>query len=148
MEIVMYHRSWCKKAVVALRPITPYRVFLSGPGGVGKSHVIRLIHSDTLKLLKLSRALQPDDVSVLLTASTSVAAFNIGGMMLHAALLLGHSEFGTYEPLNHDRLNTSRTRLSQLLLVWWVLICYLKNTNDSNESKVSHKKLCLVGSVY
>ena len=47
----MYHRNWCKKTVIALKngkPIVPYRVFLSGPGGVGKSHVIRLIHSDTI----------------------------------------------------------------------------------------------------
>ena len=53
-NIVMYHHNWCKKTVIALKnrePIVPYKVFLSGPGGVGKSHVIRLIHSDTLKLL-------------------------------------------------------------------------------------------------
>ena len=53
-QMVMFHRRWCKKAVLALkqgRPIEPYFVFLSGPGGVGKSHVIKLIHSDTLKLL-------------------------------------------------------------------------------------------------
>ena len=51
--VVMYHRNWCKKAVVALRnghPVEPYIVFMSGPGGVGKSHVIHLIHFDTLKL--------------------------------------------------------------------------------------------------
>ena len=43
--IVMYHRNWCKKAIVALcngTPVQPYRVFMSGPGGVGKSHIIRL----------------------------------------------------------------------------------------------------------
>ena len=36
--------DWCKKAILALKqgkPIEPYRVFLSGPGGVGKSHVIQ-----------------------------------------------------------------------------------------------------------
>ena len=56
-SIVMFHRDWCKKAVLALKankPVEPYHVFLSGPGGVGKSHVIKLIHSDTLKLLRLS----------------------------------------------------------------------------------------------
>ena len=65
--IVMFHRNWCKKAVIATKqgkPVEPYHVFLSGPGGVGKSHVIRLIHSDTLKFLKLSGTLQPDDVTV------------------------------------------------------------------------------------
>ena len=36
--IVMFHRNWCKKAVIALKEgklVEPYHVFLSGPGGVG-----------------------------------------------------------------------------------------------------------------
>ena len=118
--IVMYHCNWCKKTVIALKngePIVPYRVFLSGPGGVGKSHVIRLIHSDTLKLLRLAGTLQPGDVTVLLTAPTGVAAFNINGMTLHSALLLGCSKYASFQPLSHDRLNTLRSRLSKLMLV-------------------------------
>ena len=43
----------------------PYHVFLSGSGGVSKSHVIKVIHSDTLKLLKLSGTFEPDDVVLL-----------------------------------------------------------------------------------
>ena len=118
--MVMYHRNWCKKTVIALKngePIVPYRVFLSGPGGVGKSHVIRLIHSDTIKLLRLAGTLQPGDVTVLLTAPTGVAAFNINGMTLHSALLLGCSKYAGFQPLGHDRLNTLRSRLSRLMLV-------------------------------
>ena len=75
-KIVMFHRNWCKKAIIALkegRQIEPYRVFLSGPGGVGKSHVIKLIYSDTLKFLRLSGAIEPDDVIVLLTQCTMAA---------------------------------------------------------------------------
>ena len=52
-----------RKLVLALKPVEPYRVFLSDPG---KSHVIKLIHSDTLKLLQLSGTFEPDDVIVLL----------------------------------------------------------------------------------
>ena len=66
--------------------VEPYRVFLSGPGGVGKSHVISLIRNDTVKFLRLSGQVQPEDVVVLLTAPTGVAAFNIQGMTLHSAL--------------------------------------------------------------
>ena len=98
-SIVMFHRDWCKKAVLALKegkPVEPYHVFLSGPGGVGKSHVIKLVHSDTLKLLKLSGAFEPDDVIVLLTAPTGVAAFNINGMTLHSAFLLGRSKYSGF----------------------------------------------------
>ena len=99
------------------KPIRPYRIFLSGPGGVGKSHVIRIIQSDTLKILRLSGALEPDDIVVLLTAPTGVAAFNIGGMTLHSAFLLGCSKFSTFQPLGADRLNTLRSRLSHLALL-------------------------------
>lgn len=70
-QIVTFHRNWCKKAVIALKqnkPIEPYHVFVSGPGGVGKSIVIKLIHSDTIRFLKLSGTIEPDDVTVLLTA--------------------------------------------------------------------------------
>ena len=119
-QIVMFHRHWCKKAVLALKqgkPIEPYHVFMSGPGGVGKSHVIRLIHSDTLKLLRLSGAIEPDDVIVLLTAPTGVAAFLINGMTLHSALLLGRGKYGGFQPLSHDRLNSLRSKLSNLVLL-------------------------------
>ena len=119
-EIVMFNRKWCKETVVALkygRKVKPYRVFVSGPGGVGKSHIIRLIQSDTLKLLKLSGSFEPDDVIVLLTAPTGVAAFNIGGMTLHSALLLGRNKFSEYQSLSHDRVNTLRLKLSKLKLL-------------------------------
>ena len=119
-QIVMFHRNWCKKAVIALKegkPVEPYHVFLSGPGGVGKSHVIKLIYSDTLKFLRLSGAIEPDDVIVLLTAPTGVAAFNINGMTLHSAFLLGGGKYTGFQPLSHDRLNTLRSKLSKLTLV-------------------------------
>ena len=83
---VNFHRRWYKDAVISLKtgqPIKPYRIFLSGPGGVGKSHVISLIHRDTVKLLRLSGEVQPDDVTVLLTAPTGVASFNILDIHMH-----------------------------------------------------------------
>ena len=120
LEIVKFHRRWCKQAVVVIKhgqPVKPYRIFLSGPGGVGKSHVIKLIHSDTIKLLKLSGAVEPGQVCVLLTAQTGVAAYNIGGTTLHAALLLGCNKFQGYKPLTADKLNTLRSRLISLQLL-------------------------------
>ena len=116
----MFHRDWCKKAVIALKegkPVEPFRVFLSGPGGVGKSHVIKLIHSDTLNFLKLSFTFEPDDVIVLLTAPTGVAVFNINGMTLRSAFLLGCSRYSGFQPLSHDRINSLRTKLSHLMLL-------------------------------
>ena len=93
--------------------IKPYTVFLSGPGGVGKSYIISLTHRDTMKLLRLSGQVEPEDVTVLLTAPTGVAAFNIHRMTVHSALLLGTSKFTT-QPLTQDKLNTLRTKQSNL----------------------------------
>ena len=116
----MFHRQWCKNAVISIKtgkPVEPYQVFLSGPGGVGKSHVIKLVQSDTIKLLKLSGMFEPDDVIVLLTAPTGVAAFNIGGMTLHSALLLGCTRQTGFQPLSNDRLTTLRCKLNKLMLI-------------------------------
>ena len=55
-------------------------------------------------------------MTVLLTAPTGVAAFNIGGMTVHSAFLLNSGRFG-YQPLSNERLNTLRTKLSNLLLI-------------------------------
>ena len=70
-----------------------------------------------MKLLKLSGTFEPDDVIALLTAPSGVAAFNINGMTLHSAFLLGHSKYSGFQPLSHDRLNTLRTKLSRLMFV-------------------------------
>jgi len=105
MDTVMYQRSWYKKGSNCIETgavCNCKTLSCSGPGGVGKSHVIWLVHSDTLKLLRLSGTFEPDDVlltvptgdDVLLTVPTGVAAFNINGMTLRSALLLGRSMMG------------------------------------------------------
>ena len=81
------------------KPVETYCVFLSGPGGVDKSHVIKLIFSNTLKFLRLSGAIEPDDVLVVLTAPTGVAAFNINCMTLHSVFLIGSGKYTGFQPL-------------------------------------------------
>ena len=76
-RMINFHRRWCKNVVISMKNGQPICVFLSGPGGVGKSHGISLIRYDTVKLLRLSGQVQHNDVTVLLTAPTGVAAFNI-----------------------------------------------------------------------
>ena len=62
-----------------------------------------------MKLLCLSGQVEPEDVTVLLTAPTGVAAFNIQGMTVHSALLLGTSKF-IIQPLTQDKLNTLQNK--------------------------------------
>ena len=119
-QIIMYNRIWCKNAIKAWKNnqnIEPYRIFLSGPGGVGKSHVIKIIQSDMKKLLRLSHRVKPTDVTVLITAPTGVAAFNVDGMTIHSSLLLRVSGQSSCTSLSFDKLNTLRTKLSNLTLM-------------------------------
>ena len=67
-----------------------------------------------LQLVSLRSGFKADDVVVL---PTGVAAFNINGMTLHSALLLGRSKYSGFQPLSHDILNTLRTTLSRLMLL-------------------------------
>ena len=89
--MVMYHRKWCKETVIVLKqhkPVKPYHVFLSGSGGVGKSYVVKMLHTDTVKLLQYLQQIKPEDVPILLTAATGVAAHNINGITVHSAFML------------------------------------------------------------
>ena len=50
----MYNRAWCKSYINAVRhgkDKKGYRIFLSGPGGTGKSHVVHLIQRDMSQYL-------------------------------------------------------------------------------------------------
>ena len=120
--IVMYHTKWCKDTVLALKqnkPIKPYCLFLSRPGGVGKSHVVKLIHTDTVKLLQCAQQITAEDIPILLTASTGVAAHNIDGMTIHSAFLLNDrkSNYSTFYGLAADTLNTLQIYLEQLMVL-------------------------------
>lgn len=53
-------------------------VFLTGPGGVGKSLIIKLFYRESINFR-----------NVALTAATGIAAFNIGGVTLHSFLGIG-----------------------------------------------------------
>ncbi|KAL1689112.1 hypothetical protein GGG16DRAFT_23245, partial [Schizophyllum commune] len=58
----------------------PLRMFLGGPGGTGKSRVIHALRDFFVRKGQARR--------LRLTAFTGVAAKNIDGMTLHAALCL------------------------------------------------------------
>ena len=83
--------SWCKKYIHNYhngRKLDGFRIFLSGSGGTGKSHVVRMIQRDMSYLLKNLVNPEPDQPIVLITAPTGSAAFNIGGSTVHAAFSL------------------------------------------------------------
>ena len=119
-NIVQYHRHWCKSVVLALKGNKPapkaYRAFVSGPGGVGKSHVIELLKNDTIRLLRYLPSVQPQDILCLLTAPTGTAAFNISGMTIHSTFLIPVA-MRQYRNLGADTLNTLRNKLNNVKVV-------------------------------
>lgn len=87
---------------------------------MGKSHVIKLVHYEMMKLLKpLSGHFEPDELPVLLTAFTGTAAFGIEGMTLHSSLGFSCSPKSKkeYQPASSEKLNTLRSRLGKLKLL-------------------------------
>ena len=64
----------------------PFYIFLSGGGGVGKSHLMNAIYQAATRSLRV-QGQHPDQPTVLLTASTGKAATNISGTTLHSVSL-------------------------------------------------------------
>ncbi len=78
MDALNYEQKVCFDAAM-----TNQNVFISGPGGVGKSYVLRAI-TEEFKLRNRRYRV---------TASTGVAALNVGGITIHS--LLGTGIFGS-----------------------------------------------------
>ena len=90
-HIVMYNTAWCKSYINAIGngvKCEGYRIFLSGPGGTGKSHVVCLIQNDMAYLLNQIIHVDDEQPIVLVTAPTGSAAYQIGGSTIDSALLL------------------------------------------------------------
>ena len=119
-NIVQYHRKWCKSVIRAARHNEPfpkaYKVFISGPGGVGKSHVIDLLKNDTYRLLRHLPSVHPHDVLSLVCAPTGTAAFNISGMTIHSTFFIPVA-MKQYRTIGADTLNTLRNKLNNLKVV-------------------------------
>uniref|UniRef100_A0A3B5QQ24 ATP-dependent DNA helicase n=1 Tax=Xiphophorus maculatus TaxID=8083 RepID=A0A3B5QQ24_XIPMA len=109
-------RDWCLKRVWGEKP-EPFFYFLTGGAGCGKSHVIKCVYQEATKLLRqLPRILDIGDMSkptVLLTAFTGTAAYNISGKTLHSILKLPKSLKPPYKGLGNS-LDEVRAVLSNV----------------------------------
>ena len=86
----MYNRAWCKSYIQAMKnneKLQGYKIFLSGPRGTGKTHVLKLIQRDIYHFLCTTVNADPDQPLVLMTAPTGTAGFQIGGSTIDSALL-------------------------------------------------------------
>ena len=112
-------RDWCTKRVCG-QNLDPFFYFVTGGAGTGKSHQIKCIHTEASKILcKLPRVHEESDMSmptVLLTAFTGTAAFNISGKTLHSILKLPRSLKLPYQGLGNC-LDEVRATLSNAEII-------------------------------
>ena len=96
----------------------PFYAFLSGGGGVGKSHLIKSIYQAALKYYNARAGDDFRRVHILLLAPTGKAAYLIKGNTIHSALAIPASQsLKNYKPLDSGRLNTLRCELGALKLI-------------------------------
>ena len=96
----------------------PFYAFLSGGGGVGKSHLIKSIYQAALKYYNSRAGEDFRRIQILLLAPTGKAAYLIKGNTIHSAFGIPASQsLKNYKPLDSGRLNTMRCELGVLKLI-------------------------------
>ena len=115
-HIVMHSRASCKSAISSLRygsRVNRYKIFLSGPGGTGKSHVIQMIKQDMTNMFKHTINPGDDQPIVLITAPTGSAVFQVGGSTIHDAFLLYDK---TKTKVSYEKWTIMQLKFEKLLL--------------------------------
>ncbi|XP_065139046.1 uncharacterized protein [Paramisgurnus dabryanus] len=110
-------RKWCLQKVYGENS-EPFFLFVTGGAGTGKSHLIKAIYYESCRLLsQLSD--NPDDRTVILCASTGVAAYNIGATTIHNTFSIGANVKLPYQPLSDDKINSLRSKMAclQILII-------------------------------
>lgn len=139
-EIFYTVHEWCVKKL-ARESVKPIHIFITGGAGTGKSHLIKTIHYEASRLFE--KALPtPNAVSVILTAFTGTAAFNIGGNTIHHVFSLTKALPIPYQPLKEQSLSGIRTRLEhlQILVIDEVSMVYKRLLYYIHERLVQIKK--------
>lgn len=96
----------------------PFKIFLSGSAGVGKSKVINTLYQVITNYYDNLPGGDLDKIIVLLCAPSGKAAFLINGATLHSAFALPINQFGVNLPqLSCDLANNIREKLSKMQML-------------------------------
>ena len=115
-ELFNFVSKWCNEKSTDIR-LPPFRIFLTGGAGTGKSHVIRCIQYHAEATFRRMNNVEVDDATVLLVAQTGTAAFNISGQTICSALKIPPKAPRDYRPLAEVSLNTLRAKYQHLQLL-------------------------------
>ncbi|KAK7878888.1 hypothetical protein WMY93_034234, partial [Mugilogobius chulae] len=116
-QLSIFHKiqTWCVEKANGNNP-DPLNVFITGGAGTGKSHLIRAIQYEANRLFATTRH-HPDNINVLLTAPTGMAAHNLHASTIHSAFSIGINVTLPYLPLGEERLNSLRAKYVDLQIV-------------------------------
>ena len=107
----------------------PFYCFLSGGAGVGKSHVTKALYQAALKYYNTRPGINFNETKVLMLAPTGKAAYNIKGNTIHSALAIPACQsLKNYKSLDSSRLNTLRSQIGRLKLIFIDEISMVSNT--------------------
>nr|XP_043868972.1 uncharacterized protein LOC122758736 [Solea senegalensis] len=112
MHVFYQIRQWCLNKVSGKNP-PPLHVFITGGAGTGKSHLIKSIQYESIRLLS-PLCSHPDNVSVLITAPTGIAAYNLNAATIHHTFSIGVDVRLPYTPLGEEKINSLRAKFSDL----------------------------------
>ena len=107
----------------------PFYCFLSGGAGVSKSHVTKALYQAALKYYNTRPGINFNETKVLMLAPTGKAAYNIKGNTIHSALAIPACQsLKDYKSLDSSRLNTLRSQIGRLKLIFIDEISMVGNT--------------------
>ena len=111
--------KWSRDYIKSLRSRTiqilnPFHLFITGGGGVGKSHLIKTIYMSLNKVM-MYKGGDPEKPKILLLAPTGVAAVHINGTTIHAGLQINVR--GKMFPLNDQQRAVLRNKLSEVKII-------------------------------
>ena len=115
-QIFDYVLTWAKEKVKQKRSIKPkavkpFNLFISGSGGVRKSHLMKTICLSVTRLLQYHGG-SPEILRVLILASTGPASIKVNGTTVHS--LLGSPCRGKPFPLDSNTLAALRKKYAKL----------------------------------
>ncbi|PFX12182.1 ATP-dependent DNA helicase PIF1 [Stylophora pistillata] len=101
----------------------------SGGTGVGKSHVTKALYQAALKYYNTRPGINFNETIVLMLPPTGKAAYNIKGNTIHSALAIPACQsLKNYKSLDSSRLNTLRSQIRRLKLIFIDEISMVGNT--------------------
>ena len=120
-QIFYYVREWCFKRLHN-SDVEPLRLFITGGAGTGKSHLLKCLHHEAMRIFSRKKHLEPDEnideIHTLITAFTGAAAVNVGGVTIHSAFGIGTQQNSQADNLSCDKLNSYRCKLGSLKLLF------------------------------